>query len=217
MQLDEQLESLDSHYQRQNPKTLGLNNQKRSKLSPSPGKAHSPEQHKLLKKITNNKLTMEEHKALAIWEIYCFYARQHLKRDIPFEQQKDIQRMEKGEFANFIKDYGIAVPKTKMFKIFKKVSPTLSPLTLEQFKQTLPLLAFEHTNGKQREVKYKLQEIKFCLEYPGNQPHVKMNETIENLINGINEQYDKFGRKVKLTTKKQNITEVIDNHLRPAE
>jgi hypothetical protein len=44
-----------------------------------------------------------------------------------------------------------------------------------------------------------------------------MNETIENLINGINEQYDKFGRKVKLTTKKQNITEVIDNHLRPAE
>ena len=50
------------------------------------------------------------------------------------------------------------------------VSPNLQSLTLDQFKTCLPFLAKEHAKAKIKELKFRMQEIKFVLEYPKNQP-----------------------------------------------
>jgi len=113
-------------------------------------------------------MSIEEHKDLATFEIYQFYARQHLKRDIMFDSQTDVQRIEKGELVSFCNDFKMTMPRSKIIEVFKKVSPNLTSLTLEQFKASLPHLAMEHAKAKIRELKYKMQEIKFVLEFPQN-------------------------------------------------
>jgi hypothetical protein len=85
--LDLQLENLDKVGAIDGQPTRGKHSRSRSpdKLSSLSNRRHSPEQVKLVKKVSKQRLTIEEHKQLALFEIYQFYARQHLKRDIPFE------------------------------------------------------------------------------------------------------------------------------------
>ena len=47
------------------------------------------------------------------------------------------------------------------------------------------MLAFEYSRAKTKEIKARLREIKFVLEYPENQPFIKLAESIEKAINDI--------------------------------
>lgn len=49
----------------------------------------------------------------------------------------------------------------------------------------MPLLAFEYSREKTKEIKSRLREIKYVLEYPENQPFIKIPESIEKAINDI--------------------------------
>ena len=46
------------------------------------------------------------------------------------------------------------------------------------------------------------------LEYQTNQPAVNLTDTLENLINGVTEKYDKLGRKI-ITKRKQPLPYII--------
>jgi len=43
----------------------------------------------------------------ALQEIYTFYSRQHMKRDIEFDQQAKALNIDKGELVIFCKDFGL--------------------------------------------------------------------------------------------------------------
>lgn len=75
--------------------------------------------------------------------------------------------------------------KQKILDIFTEVSNNKKPLSFEQFKNALPLLAFEYSRAKTKEIKARLREIKQVLEYPDNQPFIKIPESIEKAINNI--------------------------------
>ena len=75
--------------------------------------------------------------------------------------------------------------KKKIMDIFLGVSNNKKPLSFDQFKEALPLLAFEYSRAKTKEIKARLREIKFVLEYPENHPFIKLPESIEKAINDI--------------------------------
>lgn len=75
--------------------------------------------------------------------------------------------------------------KKKIMDIFLGVSNNKKPLSFDQFKEALLLLAFEYSRAKTKEIKARLREIKFVLEYPENQPFIKLTESIEKAINDI--------------------------------
>ena len=91
----------------------------------------SPENERLIKKITKQKMSVDDLKYQALYEIYTFYARQHIKRGITFSQQEDEQRIDKGELISFCKDFGIHLSKLAIHEAFKKVSPKQNPLVLQ--------------------------------------------------------------------------------------
>ena len=130
------------------------------------------------------------------FEIYNFYSKQHIRRDISFEDQDREQKMDKGELTGFCRDFMMLPPKSKIHEVFRLVSPLQQPLNFEQFKKTLPILAMQFAKFKITETKYRLRELKYVLEYPTNQPAVNLTDTLENLINGVTEKYDKLGRKI---------------------
>jgi hypothetical protein len=68
---------------------------------------------------------------------------------------------------------------------------------LIKFTASLPLLGLEYAKAKSLEIKYRLREIKLVLEYPNS----KVSETIERLINDIEEPRN--GRQMKITRKIQ--------------
>ena len=158
--------------------------------------------------MTSRKLTVDESKQQALYEIYQFYAKMHVKRDIAFEEQSKVQRIDMGEFISFCKDFKITLPKTTLNKIFKKVSPNMQELTLDQFKESLPHLGMYFGRAKALETKHRLAHIKACLEYPKNQEPV--SEVIELLINAQTSKYDHLGRKHK-SNYKHHIQEIINN------
>jgi len=92
--------------------------------------------------------------------------------------------MHKGELVLFCKDFEIKVAKSKQLEIFRKVSSNVDPLTIERFKDTLPLLGLEMAKEKARELKFRLREIARVLYYPERE----VSEQIEMVINNIEPQ-----------------------------
>lgn len=56
-----------------------------SLLPPTYRSSHSPQRYRLLKKAQQKKLTPNEFREQAIYEIFCFYARQHIRKGIDFD------------------------------------------------------------------------------------------------------------------------------------
>jgi hypothetical protein len=64
-----------------------------SLLPPTYRSSHSPhiiegndkDRYRLLKKAQQKKLTPDEFREQAIYEIFCFYARQHIRKGIDFD------------------------------------------------------------------------------------------------------------------------------------
>jgi hypothetical protein len=98
---------------------------------------------------------------------------------------KEELMLTQAELISFCRDFGFALVKKKIMDIFLGVSNNKKPLSFEQFKKALPLLAFEYSRAKTKEIKARLREMKFVLEYPENQPFIKLAESIEKAINDI--------------------------------
>lgn len=110
----------------------------------------------------------------------------------------------------FCNDFGILLSKLKITTIFRKVSPTQQNLSLEQFKEAIPLLAMEYAKARHEECKYRLQMIKFVIEFPTNSKFkIHLNQTIFNLVNEVSSTYDNLGRKIK-SKKQKKIEEFIN-------
>jgi len=115
--------------------------------------------------------TEKERMDQAKYEIYQFYSRQHVKRDIGFDEQQEVLKINKGEILAFCRDFNIKLPKSKIQEAFVNVSPYTS-VDFEQFNKFLPLIALEYASLKVRETKFRLRELKYVLEYPGNSLYV---------------------------------------------
>lgn len=84
--------------------------------------------------------------------VYKFYSKQHLKSDIAFDERLDNQKINKGELTVFCKDFDILIPPSKIIEGFRKVSTMMQPLSLEQFKLSLPFLSLEFGKAKTKEI-----------------------------------------------------------------
>ena len=115
------------------------------------------------------KLTTDEFREQAIFEIFSFYSRQHIKRGIQFDQHEEQQRLDKGELCAFCKDFQFSIPKSTIKGIFQKVSHQQTSLVLSQFETILPIIAVEFCQAKVREIKARLREMRNALEYPDHQ------------------------------------------------
>lgn len=91
--------------------------------------------------------------------------------------------VDQGELNLFCKDFQILIPKSKIHECYKKISVNKNALDLQQFKAIFPLLGHELVEANKKEIKYRLREIKYVLEYPDNRAEVILNERIEKLIN----------------------------------
>ena len=76
----------------------------------------------MLKKAQAKKLTPEEFREQALFEIFNYYARQHIRKGIDFAQFQEEQRMDKGELLIFCKDFAISLPKSKIQDSYARVS-----------------------------------------------------------------------------------------------
>jgi len=83
------------------------------------------------KLVDRKKLTPEELRQLNLSEIFQFYARQHVKNNIRFDQLEQIKHsVNMGEFSCFCRDFGIALPRLAILDAFKKCSDLNQPLNL---------------------------------------------------------------------------------------
>ncbi len=76
--------------------------------------------------------------------------------------------LDQGELILFCKDFTINLPKSKILEIFIKVSKDKKLLDYDQFKQIVPILCYEYSLSKSKEIKERLREIKEVLIYPDN-------------------------------------------------
>ena len=106
--------------------------------------------------------------------------------------------MEKGELFLFMKDFDLLIAPSQQHDLFKKISSNQTPLDFEQFKAALPIIGYEFAKAKAKEIKYRLKEIKFVLEYPNS----KVSEALEKLINDI-EDKPQDGKKLNILGKKE--------------
>lgn len=76
-------------------------------------------------KIKHFKKEISEAERLEMvkFEIYNFYSKQHIRRDISFDQQDREQKMDKGELTGFCRDFMMLPPKSKIHEVFRHVSP----------------------------------------------------------------------------------------------
>ena len=63
----------------------------------------------------------EEMKMQALKEMYRFYARQHIRHGINFDELRKEEAIDQGEFIAFCKDFKLSMPKSKMIEIYKKI------------------------------------------------------------------------------------------------
>lgn len=94
-------------------------------------------------------------------------------------------------------DFDIKISKMTFIKILNKVQPN-GNLSFEEFKQLLPLAALEFSTAMQKEIKYRLYELKSILEYPENKKEVSLTDEMLLFLNGVKQVYDHLGRKVKV-------------------
>ena len=93
--------------------------------------------------MRKRKLTQEEQINANLIEIFNFYAKQHIKRNMKFEElEKMMRNLDQGEFSCFCRDFKITLPKIKLAEIFRKVSNKNQDIVLEldQFKEAILIL-----------------------------------------------------------------------------
>lgn len=132
------------------------------------------------KLVARPKPGTDEFKEYALKEIYNYYSKLRIASNVNFEDRSKVESISKGEFNQFCKDYEIGVPPSKIQQVFTKISPTQVPLSEEDFRKTLPLLALGMVHFKKIEIKARLREIKQVLEYPDN--NVELSEEILDIM-----------------------------------
>lgn len=96
-----------------------------------------------------------------------------------------------------MKDFDILITPSQQHDLFKKISPGQTPLNLEQFKASLPLIGIEYAKAKTKEIKNRLRELKNVLEYPES----KISLFMEKIINDVADKPED-GKPLKLNQKK---------------
>lgn len=183
--MQQMIDDLDKQIQGQYVEPRVDNTLKKPKVHSQPESYRSnqsPQRYRLLKKVQKKKLTPEEFREQAIFEIFSFYSRQHIKKGVDFVKFQEQQKMDKGELSAFCRDFGFYLSKSKIVEIFKQVSKEQTSLNLEQFEHALPIIAIEYSKEKTRELKARLKQIKNTLEYPDNTPD---NRPVQEIINTI--------------------------------
>ena len=72
------------------------------------------------KRARRGKATKEDRLQEAFTEMHKFYSRQHLGRNMKFDDIKE-KGIEKGELNIFVKDFDVKIPLIKQLECFKKV------------------------------------------------------------------------------------------------
>ena len=116
-------------------------------------------------------------------DIFKFYARQHFKQNIMFEQQSKLEVLKHADLNCFCKDFDIPISNKTQLEIYKKVSPQQKPFDFEMFKDAIPKLGLEMAKNKALETKFRLKELKAVLEYPDSE----LSEGIKKIMSGKNQ------------------------------
>ena len=142
----------------------GLKYSQFSKVSPKVLAGIPPKSKRKLTEMEKLEVARKE----ALMQIYKFYARQHIKNGITFDEQQEEQKIDPGELTAFCKDFNFKISKTVINLVFQKVSIGGAELELQQFLQTLKPLAIKSIEERTTECKYRLAEIKNVINYPEN-------------------------------------------------
>lgn len=70
--------------------------------------------------------------------IYKFYCRQHVKRDIGFDDHLNILKLDRGEYISFCKDFNINLSKNKIVEVFIRTCKSMASMDFDHFKDSLP-------------------------------------------------------------------------------
>ena len=118
-------------------------------------------------------------------DIHKFYARQHFKQNIMFEQQSKLEVLKHADLNCFCKDFDIPISNKTQLEIYKKVSPQQKPFDFEMFKEAIPKLGLEMAKNKALETKYRLKELKNVLEYPDSE----IPDSIKKIMSNKTQNY----------------------------
>ena len=87
------------------------------------GTSPNVKRFRTLKKAPVKKKTPAEQRAAAIREIFEFYSRQHIQRNIGFDEFQDsLKKIDLGEFNGMVRDFDIDIPKQKITEIFRQTA-----------------------------------------------------------------------------------------------
>ena len=107
------------------------------------------EQRKTVNTMSKSKPppTKKELRIKGLKEIFHFYAKQHIPRNLAFDQLEVVMnQIDLGEFTSFCKDFEIPLSRTHITRCFKQCSSNGKPLEFEHFyKGVLRLGAEMHT------------------------------------------------------------------------
>lgn len=82
----------------------------------------SPQHLKSKKSFRRKPQTEKEMKDQALKEIFRFYARQHIRNGVDFDQFREEQKLDQGELIAICKDFKLEMPKQRIFEVYKRVS-----------------------------------------------------------------------------------------------
>lgn len=118
-----------------------------------------------IRKAEKKKYTAEERRERNLQEIFYFYARQHIQSNMEFQEfQDELKKIDLGEFSCIIRDFQIALPKTKIADLFKKASVNGGSLEVPEFKEALRVLGKEYSKAKLRENKERGRLLRKVIE-----------------------------------------------------
>jgi Ca2+-binding EF-hand superfamily protein len=90
--------------------------------------------------------------------------------------EEELKKIDLGEFSCIIRDFQIALPKSKISDLFKKASVNCGSLEVPEFKGAMRAMGKEYTKAKLREnrerlilVKKVIQDLKIPEEYPNRE------------------------------------------------
>jgi hypothetical protein len=85
-------------------------------------------------------------------EIFEFYSRQHIQRNIGFDDFGDsLKKVDMGEFNGITRDFDIDIPKEKITAIFRSNSVNNGEMEIAQLEKAITELGTCHAKEKLKE------------------------------------------------------------------
>jgi len=174
------------------------------KLQPSPKRAFNYKP----KLVDRKKMSEKERDELNMSEIFQFYARQHVKNNLKFEEMEETKHsVNMGEFNCFCRDFEVKLKKEKILDSYKKCAELNKPLNFKQFQNCLTKLGEEYAKAKKIECKHMLKELnevlehcKVAMEYPNE---FKDKEYEEKVTKFLKEKADRYVRYAEMALRKK--------------